>query len=141
MQLKVCKEKCKYFKKHGHPYRRRHLRSRLDKAKSEREKEAEKRILDIIDREKQRLYWRQLDFKMRKSKGRSVRIVTDEDETSNVQEFEGKSNVKRPIFDRIYNKRFYAAEQSPIWKGPMQEAFGYLATTIAARQVPEGSYD
>ena len=49
--------------------------------------------------------------------------------------------MEREIFDRIHNKRFYTAEQAPIYKGPMREAFGYLATNIAARQVLEGSYD
>ena len=78
---------------------------------------------------------------MGKPKGRSARVVTEEDETGDVQEFEGKSNVERAIFDRIHNKRFYTAEQAPLCKGPMREACGYLATTIAARQVLEGSYD
>ena len=78
---------------------------------------------------------------MGKSKGRSARIATEEDETGDVQEFEGKLNVERAIFDRIHIKRFYTAEQAPICKGPMQEIFGYLATTITVRQVLEGSYD
>ena len=76
-----------------------------------------------------------------KSKGHNARVVTKEDETGDVQEFEGKSNVEREIFDRIHNKRFYTAEQAPICKGPIREAFGYLTTTAAARQVPEGLYD
>ena len=37
-RLKVCKDKCNYFKKHGHRHRRRHLKSRLEKAKEKRMK-------------------------------------------------------------------------------------------------------
>ena len=82
-----------------------------------------------------------MNFKMGKSKGRSARIVTEEDETGDVQELEGKSNIERAILDRIHNKWFYTEEQAPICKGPIREAFGYLTTTAAARQVPEGLYD
>ena len=33
-RLKVCKDKCNYFKKHGHRHRRRHLKSRLELEKA-----------------------------------------------------------------------------------------------------------
>ena len=69
------------------------MQLRLDKAKAEGYEEAEKRILDIIDWEKQRLYWWQLNFKMGKSKGRSASTMTDEGENGDVQEFEGKLNA------------------------------------------------
>ena len=78
---------------------------------------------------------------MDKAKGHSTTIVTDEDVTGSVQEFESKSNVERAIWDRIHNKQLYTAEQAHICKGPMREAFGYLATTKATRGVLEGSYD
>ena len=71
--------------------------SRLDKTKSKGDKEAEKRILKIIDQEKQHLYWERLNFKMGKSKGRSTIIVTDEDDKGDTQEFGGKSNVEKAI--------------------------------------------
>ena len=67
--------------------------------------------------------------------------MTKKDETGDIQEFEGRSNVERIIFDKINNKRFYTAEQAPICNGPTQEAFDYLATTIAASQLLDGSYD
>ena len=51
-RLKVCKDKCNYFKKHGHRYRRKHLRKRLDKARESRNEEAEQRILEILERER-----------------------------------------------------------------------------------------
>ena len=46
VRLKVCKDKCNYFRKHGHGYQRRHLknrlmRNRLEVAQEERNEEAE----------------------------------------------------------------------------------------------------
>ena len=142
-RLKVCKEKCNYFRKHGHRFRRKHLRSRLDKARRARNAEAEQRILEILEREKQRSYWRRLNFSMKKPKGRSARVVSEESEAGDgeVTEYEGQTAVEQAIWNGIHNKRFYLAEQAPICQGPMREAFGYLATTIAARQVLEGSYN
>ena len=58
-RLKVCKEKCNYFKKHGHKHRRKHLRTRLEWVygpSKKRDEEAEARILCIIQREKVRSY-------------------------------------------------------------------------------------
>ena len=48
--------------------------------------------------------------------------------------------MEKAIWDGIHNKRFYLAKQVPICKGSMQEAFRYLATTIAAQQVLAGTY-
>jgi hypothetical protein len=56
---------------------------------------------------------------MGKPKGRSTRVVTEEDGAGDVQEFEGKSNVERAIFDRIHNTWLYTAEQAPICKEAM----------------------
>ena len=139
--LKECKKQCNYFRKHGHRYRRRHLKDRLGKARKAGNEEAEKRILEIIDREKQRSYWRRLNFSMQKQRGRSARVVSDEQEDGEVVEYIGQSAVEQAIWNGIHNKRFYLAEQAPICQGPMREAFGYLATTIAAKQVLAGTYN
>ena len=135
LRLKEYKKKCNYFRKHGHRYRRRHLCTRLKIAKSSGDEMAEARILAIIEREKQRSYWRRLNYAMSRPKGRSARIVTEETGDGNVREFGGQSAVEQAIWDGIHNQRFYLAEQAPICQGPMREAFGYLATTIAARQI------
>ena len=67
-RLKVCKDKCTYFKKHGHRHRRRHLKSRLEQTRQREDEEAEARILCIIQREKDRSYWRRLNFGMKRGK-------------------------------------------------------------------------
>ena len=95
----------------------------------------------IIEREKQRSYWRRLNYAMSKPKGCSARIVTEETGDGDVVEFEGQSAVEQAIWNGIHKQRFFLAEQAPICQGQMREAFGYLATTIAARQVLEDSYN
>ena len=47
-RLKVCEEKCEYFCKHGHAYRKKHLQNRLSIAKAKKNKKAEQQILEII---------------------------------------------------------------------------------------------
>ena len=64
-----------------------------------------------------------------------MRIVSD-----NVRVFEGQTAVKNVIWDGIHDKHLYLSEQAPICKGRMRETVGYLAATIAARQVLERTY-
>ena len=139
-RLNVCKDKCNYFKKHGHRYRRKHLHTRLENARRRRNEEAEKRIIEIIAREKQRAHWRRLNYSMAKPKGRSVRVVSVEIPGGGVREVEGQAEVENVLWSNIHNQRFYLGEQAPICKGQMRNAFGYLATTIAARQVLARTY-
>ena len=75
---------CNYLRKHGQKYRRRHLKERLGKAREAGNEETEKRILEIIDREKQRSYWRRLNFAVNKPRWRSVRVVSNETDDEEV---------------------------------------------------------
>ena len=68
-RLKVCREKCNYFCKHGKKYRTRHLNVRLKIAQDKGDEQAEKRILAILQGEKDRAHWRRLKYGMRKSYG------------------------------------------------------------------------
>ena len=56
--LKVCMEKCDYFRKHGKQHQRKHLYQCLDKAREREDEDREKEILAIIQREKDRSFWR-----------------------------------------------------------------------------------
>ncbi|KAL7524606.1 hypothetical protein ACHAWF_001017, partial [Thalassiosira exigua] len=143
-RLKVCKEKCNYYKKHGHRYRHKHMQDRLSNARASQDKEADKHILVIISREKQRAYWRRLNYAVKKPKGRSARVVTTEElGEGEVTEHTGQSVVEQAIWNGIHKQRFYLAEHAPICKGEMRKAlFGYRATTIVAKQVLlAGTYD
>jgi hypothetical protein len=64
--LKVCLEKCDYFRKHGKQHRRKHLYQCLDKAREREDEDREKEILAIIQREKDRSFWRRLNYVMGK---------------------------------------------------------------------------
>ena len=48
--------------------------------------------------------------------------------------------LRRQYGGGVHKKCFYLAEQALICKGSMHDVFGYLATTIAVRQVLAGTY-
>ena len=139
-RLKVCKERCNYFRKHGHGYHRRHLKNRLGVARREGNEEAEVRILTIIQREKDRAYWRRLNYGMKKTKGRSARVVTEAQEDGVTKEHEGQSEVEAAIWEGIHDQRFYTAEHAPVCNGQLRGEFGYHAVTKAAKEVLSGKY-
>jgi hypothetical protein len=138
--LKICEEKCDYYTRHGHPYRQKFLQHRLSVARIKRNHEAEKQILGIIEREKQRAFWRRLNYAMRKPQGRSVRVAQVEGEDGEVTEYDTQDSVENAIWSEIHGERFYLAEQTPICQGVLRGKFGYMAQTQAARQVLAGSY-
>ena len=78
---------------------------------------------------------------MAKPKGRSVRIVQNPQEDGGVTEYDTQRTVENGIWDGIHSKRFYLAEQAPICQGRLRGEFGYNASTPAARQVLEGTYE
>ena len=86
-RLKVCKEKCNYFRKNGQQYRTRHPKNRLKIVEDKGDEEAETRILAIISAEKQRAYWRRLNYGMRKLFGRSARVVSNIRANGSVEEY------------------------------------------------------
>ncbi len=61
-------------------------------------------------------------------------------EGGSVKEHSWKSAIENAIWSGIHQKRFYLGKQAPICKGLMRDAFGYLATTITAWQILEGTY-
>ena len=139
-RIRICEEKCDYYLKHGHSYRRKHLQRRLSAARAKNNREAEKRILEIIQRERERAMWKRLGNAMAQRKGRSVRVVQRVGEDGLTQEASTQSAVENMIWDEIHSKRFFLAEQAPICKGWLRGEFGYMANPEAARQVLEGSY-
>ena len=61
-RLKVCREKCKYYKKFGRGYRKQHLNNCLNRAKKHHNEDAEKKILVTIQQEKNKSFWCRLNF-------------------------------------------------------------------------------
>jgi hypothetical protein len=140
-RLKVCEAKCDYFAKHGQRYRKKFLQKRLTVARAKRNAKAEKEILELIEREKQRAFWRRLNYSMRKKSGGSVRVVQVADDDGQVTEITDQQEVEQEIWRQIHGKRFYLAEQAPICQGRLRGEFGYLANTRAAEEVLAGTYE
>jgi hypothetical protein len=79
IQLKVCASKCDYFRKNGKHYRRKHLNKCLQDAWEVEDDHRKKEILAIIQREKDRSFWRRLNYVIGKPRRGSVRRVLVED--------------------------------------------------------------
>ena len=72
----ICKEKCNYFRKHGQRHRRQHLTNCLEAAQDRADEIAERKILAIIKWEKDKAFWRRLNYALGKHVcGQSVRAV------------------------------------------------------------------
>ncbi len=121
--MKHAKSKCKYFRKHGGRYRRKHLNERLAAAMDRRDEEAEKRILDIIRLEKERSRWRRYRYATSKPRGRSARVVQATEDDGRVVDISGQEAVEDAIWDRIHRHRFYGSESAPICGGELREEF------------------
>jgi hypothetical protein len=59
-RLKICEEKCKHFLKHEHEYRKNQLKQRLDVTRAKNNREAERTILETIQRERELAMWKRL---------------------------------------------------------------------------------
>jgi exonuclease III len=139
-RIKVGKEHCDYYRRNGRQYRARHLQDRLAVAQEEENAEAERQILGIIKREKERAFWRRLRYAMASKSGGSVRSVQVEDAEGNIEVFSSQDEVHEAIWSNIHRKRFYLAEEAPICNGRLREVFGYNADSIAGDEVLEGTY-
>ena len=139
-RLKVCEEKCQYYERHGHRYRRKHLQRRIEVAREKRNQVAEGQILAIIKRERERAFWRRLNYAMAKRSGKSVTRVQIVERDGSIRESTTKREVESTLFGEIHGKRFYLAEQAPICKGRLRGEFGYMADTPAGEAVLAGNY-
>ena len=137
----MCKEKCNYFSKHGQKYRTRHIKVRLKIAQDKSDEQAEKRILAILQGEKDRAHWRRMNYGMRKSYGRRAQVVSDKTDDGNIVEYEGQKTAEEAIWSNIHDDQFYVEEQAPICQDRLRGEFGYQANTPAARRVLDGTYN
>ena len=83
----------------------------------------------IIKREKDRSYGIRLNFKIKKRKSRSIRIVTDKVGGGAIREHEENVQVEEAIFSDIHDQRFHLAEHAPIYRGNLRGECGYHAAT------------
>ena len=92
--MRECKNQYNYFRRHGKRHRRKHLEKRLEAAQESQDIEAENKILAIIKREKDRSFWRRLNYALgRHKRGNSVKEVLEEDRQGNVRECRNQTEV------------------------------------------------
>ena len=89
LHLMICKKRCNYFCKHGKCHQQQHLNHCLKAAQEWENKAAERQILALIKREKDRAFWCQLNFALGKHIcGRSIWAVQVEDGDDGVLDFD-----------------------------------------------------
>jgi hypothetical protein len=102
--LKACAEKCKYFQKYGKEYQRKHLYQCLERAREHKDDNREKEILAMIQREKDRSFWRRVNYIMGKPHAGAVRrvLVENKDQVGTLIENTTQELVQQAIFDNIH---------------------------------------
>lgn len=85
-----------------------------------------KKILVIIQCDKDRSFWRRINYVMGKARGGSVWrvLVESEDQEGTLREYTMVEDVQEAIFSNIHHKRFFLAENAPIFSGWLQGKFG-----------------
>jgi hypothetical protein len=79
----------------------------------------EHKILDMIEREKDRSFWRRLNYVMCQSCNGSVqRLLVEEEQNRTLMEHIIQELVQEAIFDNIHHKRFFLAEAATACNGP-----------------------
>jgi hypothetical protein len=68
-----------------------------------RNAKAEKQILEIIEREKQSAFWRQLNYAMRKKGGGSIRSIQIQTDEGQITEYTSQNKVEEAIWSESSN--------------------------------------
>jgi len=139
-RLKECKRECVFYQEHGRRFRQKHLNERLRLAQEKEDEEAINKISAIIQREKQRNFWRRLNYCTGKKKTRSATTIQAEAPGGAIVEHTTRESVEQTIFSEIHNKRYTMAGEAPICKGGLFEEFGYTSNTAAGKAVLNGTY-
>jgi hypothetical protein len=140
LRLKACVDQCDHFRRNGKYYQRKDLYRRLETAKEREDEEAEHQILAIIQREKDKSFWRRLNYALGKPRGGACFKVQVEQAEGTVDEISGKEDLHEAIWENIHRKRFYLAEEAPMCSGPLRGLFGYNSVTPIAKAILEGTY-
>jgi hypothetical protein len=143
LRLKICLKQCYHFRKHGKQYRRKHLHDCLRNAQESMDEQWEKKILAIINREKDRSFWRRINYVMGKARGGAVHwvLVGNGDQEGTLTKNITQELVQEVIFANIHRKQFFLVEAAPICMGNLRGKFGYNAVTRTAKAILNGTYE
>lgn len=121
--------------------RKEHLSSRLVQAKADGDKEKEKAIRDIIDREASSSMWSDIKWTFSDNGGRSAAVTRVERvEGDRVVEYREQSDIERVVREET-QARFSAAASSPFCQGTLGEELGYVSDTATAAAILNGTYE
>ncbi len=112
----------------------------MSAAREKDDEEAANQILAIIQREKERKYWRRINYALGKPKGGACFKVQVENPDGTVEEYTGQEELEKAIWDNIHRKRFILAEDAPLCSGAMRGEFGYNAVIHTAASILAGTY-
>ncbi len=104
--LKVCLKQCDHFRKHGKQYRRKHLHDCLMNAQESKDEQREKEILAIINQEKDRSFWRRINYVMGKARRGSVHqvLINNRDQEGILTKNITQESKQEAIFTNIHPK-------------------------------------
>jgi hypothetical protein len=139
-RVKECKRESKFYQENGKRFQAKHLNERMLLAQECEDEEAFKKIGAIIQKERQRLFWRQLNYVTGKKCTRSTTLVQVEEQLGLVLESTTKDTVEAAIFREVHDKRYTMAKEAPICSRRLFDNFGYMANTPASRAVLDGTY-
>ncbi len=140
LQVEECKQECKFYQENGKQFQAKHLNKRMRLAQERNDEEAFKKIGAIIKKERQRLFWRRLNYVTGKKRTPSASLVQVEEQLGLVLESTTKDTVEAAIFREVHNKRYMLAKETPICSGRLYDDFGYVANTPASRAVLDRTY-
>ncbi len=104
LRVEECKRECKFYQEHERRFQNKHLAKRMRLAQERNDEEAFKKIRDVITREKQRSFWRRLNFVTGKKQTRSATSVQVEVQPGILSESSTKDAVEDAIFREVHNK-------------------------------------
>jgi hypothetical protein len=140
-RLSTCIDMCDHFRKHGNSYQRKHLQQRLLAAKEKNNKEGEKQTLAIIQREKDRSFWRHINYVLGKQSSGSCFKVQVPQKDGGVVEHTSQDDLQNAIWTNIHRRRFYLVDEAPLCSESLRGMFGYNPVSHIARTVLAGTYE
>jgi hypothetical protein len=132
---------CDYYQKHGQYYRRKHLFSCLEAAKEKENKEAASQILAIIQREKDKWFWKRMTYALGKPRGGACFRVQVDDGDRSTREYISQEDLHKAIWNNIHRRCFFLAKSNPLCQQPLRGTFGYNAICQTSQDILDGTYD
>ncbi len=139
--LIMCIKRCDHFQKHGQLYQQKHLYQCLTAAKEKDVEEAEKQILAIIQREKDRTFWRPINYILGKHSSRACFKVQVPQEDGGVILHTSQEDLQNAIWTNIHHKQFDLVGEAPLCSSSLRGSFCYNANTKTARAILAGNYE